>query len=122
MNNDSVFLQDIHTEPKCPEYNGFNTRQHVCQEAAMLLEPNIDVASLPLIDPPPAHYDTIKTAIDRGLSLMKTAGDDVLIVTADQQLYKKLNCHGHNVLSTRLFQICIPVLGGMHMLMNCRGP
>ena len=54
----------------------------------MLPQPKTDVAVLPLIDHPPAHHDTTKTAIDKGLSLMRAAGDDVLIFTADQQLYK----------------------------------
>ena len=50
VENDFVFLQDIHAEPKCPEYSGFNTR--LCREAGMLPQPKTDVAFLPLIDRP----------------------------------------------------------------------
>ena len=51
VENDFVFLQDIHADPKCPEYSGFNTR--LCREAGMLPQPKTDVAFLPLIDRPP---------------------------------------------------------------------
>ena len=46
VKNDSVFLQDMHTEPKCHEYN---TR--LCREAPMLPQPKTDVAFLPRVDP-----------------------------------------------------------------------
>ena len=83
---------------------------------SMLPQPKTDIAFLPLIDRPPAHHATIKTAIDKGLSLMRAAGDDVLIFPADQQLYKI-------VIDIMFYQptyieSVIPVLGGMHMPMN----
>ena len=114
VENDFVFLQDIHTQPKCPEYNEFNTR--LCKEARMLPQHKTDVAFLPLVIRPPAHHDTTKTAIDKGLTLMRATGDDVLIFTADQQLYKI-------VIDIVFYQPTylqseIPVLGGMHILMN----
>ena len=86
MENEFAFLQDIHTNTNCPEHNGYNTRQ--CRQAGMLPQPHTEVALLPLIDRPSAHPDTIKTAIERGLSLASAAGEDVLIFKADQQLYK----------------------------------
>lgn len=86
LENDFAFFQDIFADQKCPEYNGYNTR--LCREAGMLPQPKTEVAFLSLIDRPPAHPDTIKTAIDKGLSLLRAAGEDVLIFTADQQLYK----------------------------------
>ena len=82
----------------------------------MLPQPKTDVAFLPLIDRPPAHHDTIKTAIDKGLSLMRAAGDDVLIFTANQQLYKIVI--DIMFYQPTYFESVIPVLGGMHMLMN----
>ena len=101
VENDFVFLQDIHTQPKCPDYNGFNTR--LCREAGMLPQHKTDVSFLPLIDRPPTHHDTTKTTIDKGLTLMRAVGDDVLIFTADQQLYKiAINI----VFSTHLVPIC----------------
>ena len=74
----------------------------------MLSQSKTDVAFLPLIDHPPVHHDTIKTAIDKGLTLMRAAGDDMLIFTADQQLYKIVkdcntsawwNAYGHECYS-----------------------
>ena len=38
----------------------------------------------PSFDRSPAHPDTIKTAIERGLSLVSAAGEDILISRADQ--------------------------------------
>ena len=102
------------TEPKCHEYNEFNTR--LCRKAGMLPQSKTDVAFLPLIDHPPAHYDTIKTAIDKGLTLMRAAGDDMLIFTADQQLYKIVN--DIMFYQPTYFESVIPVLGGMYMVMN----
>ena len=54
----------------------------------MLPQPHTEVALLPIINRPSAHPDTIKTAIERGLSLAIAAGEDVLVFKADQQLYK----------------------------------
>ena len=69
----------------------------------MLPQHKTDVAFLPLIDRPPTHHDTTKTSIDKGLTLMRAEGDDVLIFTADQQLYKIVI---DIVFSTHLFPIC----------------
>ena len=82
----------------------------------MLPQSKTDVAFLPLIDHPPAHHDTIKTAIDKGLTLMRAAGDDMLIFTADQQLYKIVK--DIMFYQPSYFESVIPVLGGMHMVMN----
>jgi len=86
VENEFAFLQDIHTQSKCPEYNGYNTRH--CRQAGTVPQPQTEVALLPLIDRPPAHPDIIKTAIERGLSLTSAAVEDVLIFRAEQQLYK----------------------------------
>jgi hypothetical protein len=62
------------------------------------------------------HPDTIKTAIERGLTLARAAGEDVLIFTADQQLYKlTIDILFYEPL---YFKSGIPVLVGMRMLMN----
>ena len=82
----------------------------------MNTKPKTEVAFLPLVDRPPAHPDTIKTAIEKGLSLVRAAGEYVLFFTADQQLYKVTIDIVFNQPS--YFKSVIPVLGGMHMLMN----
>ena len=115
LENYFAILKDIHTELKCPEHNGYNTR--LCRHADMLPQPHTKVAFLrPLVDRPSAHPDTIKTAIERGLSLARAAGGDVLIFTADQQLYKVTT--GILFYDPLYFKFVILVLGGMHMLMN----
>ena len=115
LENYFPILKDIHTESKCPEHNGYNTR--LCRQADMLPQPYTKVAFLPpLVDRPSAHPDTIKTAIERGLSLARAAGEDVLIFTADQQLYKVTI--GILFYEPLYFKFVIPALGGMHMLMN----
>ena len=79
----------------------------------MLPQPYTEVAFLPLVDRPPVHPDTIKTAIERGLSLARAVGDDVSIFTADQQLYQVtlgILFHGPSY-----FKSVIAVLGVMLM-------
>ena len=72
LENDFAFFQNIHNESNCPEYNGYNTKLN--RQAGMLPQPQTQVAFLPLADRPPAHLDTIKTAIEKGLSLVRAAG------------------------------------------------
>ena len=68
LENYFAILKDIHTESKCPEHNGYNTR--LCRQADMLPQPHTKVAFLPpFVDRPSAHPDNIKTAIERGLHL-----------------------------------------------------
>ncbi len=111
---DFAFLQDIQHSP-CPEYNGYNTRL-LREEEKNHPKAAADVTYLPLIDNPPADHDTIKTAIDKGLSLIKGTNEDVLIFTVDQQLYKvAIDVMFHEPI---YFASVVPVLGGMHMLMN----
>ena len=115
LENYFPILKDIHTESKCPEHNGYNTR--LCRQADMLPQPHTKVAFLPpLVDRPSAHPDTIKTAIERGQSLARAAGEDVLISIADQQLYKVIT----DILfyEPLYFKFVIPVFGVMHMFMN----
>jgi len=82
----------------------------------MLPQPHTEVAFLPLVGRHPAHPDTIKTALERGILFPRAAGEDVLIFTADQQLYKVIiDILFHEPL---YFKSVIPVLGGMHTLMN----
>ena len=82
---------------------------------ACFLNPRLTLLSYHLLTSP-AHRDTIETAIDKGLSLMRASGDDVLIFTADQQLYKIVK--DIMFYQPTYFESVIPVLGWMHMLMN----
>ena len=112
--SDLAFFQDVITDSKCPEYNGYNTKS--CREAGMTPLPKTDVSFLPLIDHTPADPDTIKTATEKGLSLIKKSNGDVLFITCDQQLYKvTIDILFHE---PAYFNCVVPILGGMHMLMN----
>ena len=71
---------------------------------------------MPLIDLPPAQHDTILTSLEKGLSLVKNKGNGVLIFTADQQLHKIVI--DIMFYQPSYFNLVVPVLGGMHMLMN----
>ncbi|MCP3889476.1 MAG: hypothetical protein GY702_11490, partial [Desulfobulbaceae bacterium] len=112
--NDFAFFKDMQIEANCPEYNGYKTS--LVRQAGLVPEPKTEVAFLPLIDCLPAHHDTIKTAIVKGLTLVKAAGQESLIFTVDQQLYKvTIDILFHQPSYSKYV---LPVLGGMHMLMN----
>ena len=112
--NNFAFLCDINLKQDCPEYNGYNTQ--LSRENGVLPQPKSIVSFMPLIDLPPAQHDTILTSLEKGLSLVKNKGNDVLIFTADQQLYKiVIDIMFHQ---PSYFKLVVPVLGGMHMLMN----
>ena len=61
--HDFTFLKDVIVSNNCPEFNGYNTR--LCREQGRSPEPKTKAAYLPLIDVPPAHPDTIMTAINQ---------------------------------------------------------
>ena len=112
--NDFAFLCDINLKQDCPEYNGYNTQ--LSRKNGVLPQPKSTVSFMPLIDLPPAQHDTILTSLEKGLSLVKNNGNGVLIFTADQQLYKiVIDIMFHQ---PSYFKLVVPVLGGMHMLMN----
>ena len=83
----SVFLQDIHTELTCPEYNGFNTRRYVGQPPCFL-NPRLTLLSYHLLTPPPPPLLTmtpLRLKLISGFHL-ESSCDDFLIFTADKQL------------------------------------
>ena len=63
-------FKDVITNHNCPSYKGYNTRPDGVANQG---------CCLPLIDNPPA---------DPGLSLTKQPGQEVIIFTCDQHLYK----------------------------------
>ena len=115
--NDFGFLQDVVTSPDCPEFNGYNTR--LCREAGMLPRPCTRITYLPLIDMTPSDPSTMLTAIYQGGKLTSDTGQNVLIITCDQHLYKVVV----DILFDRpmLLPDVIPILGGMHLLMSFIG-
>ena len=68
---------------------------------------------------PPAHPDTIMTAMNKAQILSEETGQHFTLFTADQQLYRvavEVQWAYPN-----LFPNLIPRLGGMHMLMSFVG-
>ena len=105
-------MKDIVTRESCPEWSGYNTQ--LARQTGMAIEPKAKVVCLPLIDKAPASPSTILTAIEKGLTLLNDAGtgQDNLVFTVDQQLYKVTV---HILFHTpSYFMNIIPVLGGMH--------
>ena len=114
---DLSFFRDIHKRPNCPEYNGYNTE--TIRKSGQRIKPKTRVAYMPLIDMPPAHHDTIITAMTNAQSLSVAAGQQFTIMTADLQLYKIMT----DVLWVYpdRFQEFYPRLGGMHLFMSFIG-
>ena len=111
---DYQFMKDIVTRESCPEWSGYNTQ--LARQTGMAIEPKAKVVYLPLIDKAPASPSTILTAIEKGLTLLNDAGtgQNILVFTVDQQLYKvTVDILFH---TPSYFMNVIPVLGSMHTL------
>ncbi len=114
---DLSFLKDIIQNQNCPEFNGFNTQY--ARQTGLSLQPKTKVTYLPLIDMPPAHHDTILTAMVRAQELSQSAGQNYTILTLDLQLYKLcIDILWH---CPEKFPNFYPRLGGMHLLMSFIG-
>ncbi|KAJ8018705.1 hypothetical protein HOLleu_43161 [Holothuria leucospilota] len=111
------FLTDVVQHDDCPEFNGYNTR--LCRENGEVLQPRTKAVYLPLIDMPPAHPDTMMTAMCKAQKMSEKAGQNFTFITADQQLYKV--AVEVQWAYPDLFPRVIPRLGGMHMLMSYVG-
>ena len=102
-----------------PEYNGYNTMK--AREEGQLLKPKTKAIYLPLIDMPPAEYDTILTSMLHVKKLSESTGQSYTLFTLDQQLYKyavEIQWALPEVFPPSSF---ILRLGGMHMLMSFIG-
>ena len=84
--NDLAFLTDVIMSNDSPEFNGYNTR--LCREQGRCPKPKTKAVYLPLIDMPPAHPDTIMTAMSKAQQLTEKIGPNFTVFTADQQLYR----------------------------------
>ena len=69
---DFLFICDITTQDKCPEFNGYNTRD--CRDDGQGLKPKTQAVYLPLIDMPPSDPDTILTTIYRAQQMTEATG------------------------------------------------
>ena len=112
---DFAFFKDIHVCDQCPEFNGYNmklSRKHA-------LKTKTKIVYLPLIDRPPANSATMMTALLRAQEVSSNVGQEFMIFTADQQLYRvALHVIWEN--QARFSNIYLR-LGGMHLLMSYSG-
>ena len=68
---DLRFLIDV-VQHDCPEFNGYNTRLY--HNKGEVSQPKTKAVYLPLIDMPPAHPDTIMTAMIKAQNLTEKTG------------------------------------------------
>ncbi|MCP3888518.1 MAG: hypothetical protein GY702_06550, partial [Desulfobulbaceae bacterium] len=114
---DLSFIQDIISLNKCPEYNGYLTK--AVREQGHALKPKTKIVYLPLIDSPPANPSTMVVCMLRAKKLTENTGQQYVILTLDQQLYRvALHIQWHDPPS---FKNTFIRLGGMHILMSYVG-
>ena len=85
---DFDFMYQVIHVPDTPEFHGFNTR--MCREAGMSPSPKSAVRYLPLINMTPAKQETVNTAVSQGFNITRDAHQNILVITADQQLYNHI--------------------------------
>ena len=69
-----------------PEWNGFNSR--VAREEGRTVNPPSRVTYIPLIDMKPSDPDTMLTAMIEAERLTQQVGQEIVVFTSDQQLYR----------------------------------
>ena len=114
---DLSFFQDMCKGKQCPEWNGYSTK--ITRMTGLSLHPKTKLTYMPLIDMPPAHHDTIMTAMTRAQELSQSAGQEYTFLTLDLQLYKL--CIDVLWVHPDKFPNFYPRLGGMHLLMSFMG-
>ena len=114
---DFDFMYQVIHVPDTPEFHGFNTR--MCREAGMSPSPKSAVRYLPLINMTPAKQETVNTAVSQGFNITRDAHQNILVISADQQLYKHIvDIMFH---SPAMLTDVIAILGHMHFLMDFVG-
>ena len=114
---DVTFLHDIMCQDKCPEYNGYLTK--TAREQGHVTQPKTKVVYLPLIDSPPSNPSTMRVCMLRAKKVSEATGQEYVIFTADQQLYRvALHIQWTDQIT---FKNIYLRLGGMHILMSYVG-
>jgi len=114
---DFDFLKKVTGEPKCPEWNGFNCALN--RQDGHSPKPKTSIAYSPLLNMKPADPDTVLTAMLEAEQLLQTTGQDICVLTCDQQLYKV--AVDITWVYPELFNKFFIRLGGMHFIMNFIG-
>lgn len=114
---DLAFFKNVYNGD--PEHSGYNTKR--TREEGLSLQPKTRAIYLPLIDMPPAEYETIPTSMLQIKRLTEATGQLFALLTLDQQLYRyavEIQWALPEVFPASSF---ILRLGGMHMLMSFIG-
>ena len=83
---DFKFLKHVVSDTDTPEFGGFNTK--LAREQGQSAQPATRAIYTPLIDMNPADPDTMMTAMVEAQKLTQQCGQQVIVFTNDQQLYK----------------------------------
>ena len=79
-------MKYMNASTDCPEYHGYNTK--VCREQGHILKRKTSIVYLPLIDKAPSDPATIMSARLKARAVTETTGQEYVVFTADQQLYR----------------------------------
>ena len=115
--DDLSFIKNYHASELSHDFNGYNCRQ--LRESGISLKPKSKVTFLPLIDKTPSDPSTILTVMHEAERITVQSGQEFIVFTLDQQLYKvALDVIWSDTLR---WNHIIPRLGGMHWLMSSIG-
>ena len=110
-------MKYMNASTDCPEYHGYNTK--VCREQGHILKRKTSIVYLSLIDKAPSDPATIMSAMLKARAVTETTGQEYVVFTADQQLYRvSVHVMWENQV---IFGNIYLRLGGMHLLMSYVG-
>ena len=116
-NWDFNFLKESVTKHNVPDYGGYNNK--IKRNESQQNRPKSNIVYLPLIDKRPADPSTVLTTMHSVDLICKESGQEFIVFTCDQQLYRiTLDIIWNEPERWKNFY---PRLGGMHMLMNFIG-
>ena len=79
-------LRHVTTRTHPIKFGRFNTQS--CREQGHSIKPSTMAVYLPLIDMNPSHPDSMLSAMIEAERFTKQCGEDITVLTNDQQLYK----------------------------------
>ena len=114
---DVQFLKSIASNDNACEYGGYLTK--VARDQYHTVRPATDTRYRPLLDIKPSDPSTVKTAMVEAQLLSSNCGQQFVVITADQQIYKVIL---DNIWATPdVFSNVYPRLGGLHTIMSFSG-
>ena len=113
---DFQFIKDILEKPAIPDYGGYNAK--LAREHEVMNEKS-SILFTPLINKKPSDKSTIYTAMCTMEETTMKAGQEVVVMTCDQQLYRVVI----DIMWTDpgRWKNFYPRLGGMHWMMSFIG-